>query len=187
MLARLARLILRIFGWKISGSPDRSVKKSIYISAPHSSNWDFPLGVLARTSLNLKISFLGKKSLFKPPWGWIFTALGGYPVDRSKRSNTVDQIVTLYNDLDEFHIVIAPEGTRKKVDRFKTGFYFIAIKANIPIHMSKFDYQKKTIVFREPFYPSGDIEKDMNQIYDWYRGTVGKNEILKLPVFQVNE
>ena len=105
------------------------------IAVPHTSWHDFYIGVLLRSVINIKANFIGKKSLFNPLTGWIFKALGGYPVIRKNNEKQVDAIARLFKDKDEFRIAIAPEGTRKKVKKWKTGFYYIAKKANVPIVM----------------------------------------------------
>lgn len=123
-----------------------------------------------------KAKYLGKKSLFKPPFGWIFRVTGGYPVDRSKNQNQVDAVVDILNSKEEFIITLAPEGTRSKVERFKSGFYYIALKAKVPIVLCGFDYGNKKVIFNEPaFYPSGRFDDDMEQILSFYRGIRGKN------------
>ena len=103
-----------------------------------------------------------------------FTAFGGYPVDRSKKNNLVDSIVDIYNSKDEFFVTIAPEGTRKKVNKLKTGFYYIALKAKIPILMIGLDFKKKLILISKLFYVSGNVDKDMDSFIDFYRPITGK-------------
>ena len=138
MISWLSKILFyNILGWKFKGTiPDD--KKIIAIMGPHTSAYDFIICVIGRSVLNMgnRIKFLGKAELFKNPlYKYFFTAFGGYPVDRSKKNNLVDSIVDIYNSKDEFFVTIAPEGTRKKVDKLKTGFYYIALKAKIPILM----------------------------------------------------
>ena len=135
----------------------------------------FPVGVLVRSVIKLNINFVGKDSLFKPPFGFIFKYLGGYPVDRSKSTNFVDAVAKLYNENERFALLIAPEGTRKKVTELRTGFYYIALKAKVPIIIMKLDWKNKTIAFNEPFFPSGEKEKDFEFIKQETKGLVGKN------------
>lgn len=151
-------------GWKIVGNLPSDEKKYIIIVAPHTTNWDFIIGVLVRGIMGFDSKFLGKKSLFKPPFGWFFRSMGGYPVDRSKSTNLVDQVVDIYDSKEEFAVAIAPEGTRKNVSDWKTGFYYIAHKAKIPIVRSKIDWTKKQVVFFDPYWPTGDIDKDLPEI-----------------------
>jgi 1-acyl-sn-glycerol-3-phosphate acyltransferase len=145
--------------------------------APHTSNLDFFVGVLARAFIKeIKDSkFLGKKELFQPPFGWIFRVLGGYPVDRSRKSNLVDAIVEIFDSKERFIIALAPEGTRKYVGKLKTGFYYIAQKANIPIVMVGFDYVKKEVIISQPFYTGKSIKTDMPLIMKFFKGISGKN------------
>lgn len=172
MLRKISQLIIRLWGWSIQGKwPD--IKKLMVIVVPHTSNWDFPKGVLLRKALGVKVNFVGKSSLFKPPLGLIMKALGGIPVDRSKSNNFVEAVVKLYNSRDSLNIQIAPEGTRNKVEKLKTGFYYIARGAEIPILMIKFDYANKIFELAEPFFPTQDHVADLKFIDDYYRGTIG--------------
>lgn len=166
---------MRIIGWKVCGVfPGGKVKKSVLVAIPHTSNWDFPLGLMSRSIIKTRVTYIMKSSMFKPPFGWFFRMMDGMPVDRSKSNNFVDAVVDLYNEHDTFHTVIAPEGTRKKVDKLKSGFYYIAVGAKAAIVLVAFDYGKKEVRFREPFYPTGDIEKDFEVINDYFKGVVGK-------------
>ncbi|MBK6619577.1 MAG: lysophospholipid acyltransferase family protein [Saprospirales bacterium] len=175
MLGKFSRFILRFFGWKILGWDPMLLDKYVVIVIPHTSNWDFPLGLLVRQAMDAPhLKFIGKDSLFRPPFGAIFRWLGGYPVDRSKRTHFVDSIVDLYNSQSRFVVVLSPEGSRKKVDQLKTGFYYIALGAGVPIVMVKFDWGSKTVTWREPFYPSGNWETDLKVIEDYFRGVQGK-------------
>ena len=175
MLASISRFILRLFGWKIEGWDPNQLDKYVIIVIPHTSNWDFPLGLLVRNAMNAPhLKFIGKHTLFRPPFGAIFRWLGGYPVDRTHRTHFVDSIVDLYKSQDRFVVVLSPEGTRKKVDQLKTGFYYIALGAGVPIVMVKFDWGTKTVSWREPFTPSANWEADRRVIEDYYRGVQGK-------------
>ena len=167
-MKRLSRFILGLFGWKIAGELPVHEKKYIIIVAPHTSNWDFLIGVLVRGAMGFDSKFLGKKSLFKWPFGWFFRLMGGYPVDRSKSTNLVEQVVELYNEHEHFVLSIAPEGTRKNVDEWKTGFYYIAFAAKIPLVRAKIDHRLKEVRFYEPLSVTGDIEKDLPKIKEVY-------------------
>lgn len=167
-------VFFKLMGWTIEGRFP-GLPKYVVIVAPHTSNWDFIIGVLGRSITGIKeAKYLGKSQLFKPPLGWLFRALGGYPVDRTKSNNLVDAVVDIFDKHERFCIALAPEGTRKKVARFKTGFYHIAKKADIPIVMVGFDYARKSILINEPFYTSEDSEQDIEQITGWYRNIKGK-------------
>lgn len=174
----LARLIYHeILGWKIEGNTNfskDSINKAVIIAAPHTSWHDFYIGVLLRKITGVKTNFIGKKELFKWPLGYYFRAMGGKPVDRDAKSNMVDQIVSLFKAENEFRLTLAPEGTRKKVESWKTGFYYIAKEANVPIIMFTLDFEHKRNVVSEPFYPTDDIEKDFEYIRNFYKGVLGK-------------
>jgi 1-acyl-sn-glycerol-3-phosphate acyltransferase len=169
-------LSFRVFGWKIIGDFPAGLKKYIVAVAPHTSNWDFLIGVAVRSILRMQnAKFLGKSSLFKPPLGWIFRSLGGYPVDRSKKNDSVQQAAEIFDAHERFILAIAPEGTRKKVDKLKTGFYFIARQAKVPIIPCGFDYKIKRVIIGDPFYPSLSIEQDINTLTSFFRNITGKN------------
>ncbi len=173
MLARISALILKLLGFSIIGEYPYDLKKVVLIAGPHTSYWDFPLGLLIRSAEKIDVKYVGKASLFKPPLGWIMKPLGGVPVDRSKRNNFVDQVVDIYKNREEFAVLFAPEGRRKKVEKFKTGFYFIAKGANIPILPIVFDIANKEIRWLDLVYPSDDAAKDLEKIESLYRGVVG--------------
>ncbi len=166
--------ILKLSGWKITGHYPREIKKFIILVAPHTSNWDFPKGIIYNWSEGLDIKFVAKHTLFKPGIGWLFRGLGGYPVDRTKRTNFAQSVVDIFNAKDEFVLTLTPEGKRARVNRFKSGIYFIARNANVPIIPTKFDYAKKEIHFGEPFYTTDDKEKDLNELWDYFVGVQGK-------------
>jgi 1-acyl-sn-glycerol-3-phosphate acyltransferase len=158
------KFLWKFTGWKIVGDVPRNVKKYIIIVAPHSSNWDFIIGVLVRGVLGFDSKFLGKHSLFAPPFGWFFRMAGGYPVDRSQKTNLVDQVVELFDRHEEFIISLAPEGTRKNVSEWKTGFYYIAHKAKVPVVPVKMDRPNRQVIFFKPYYLKGGLEEDMKEI-----------------------
>lgn len=175
MFRPLYRIIFWITGWRIEGNFP-NLKKYIAAVAPHTSNWDFVIGIMARSLLHLeKAKFLGKDSLFKPPFGWFFRWLGGYPVDRSKKSDMTEQVAGYFHSHGEFILAMAPEGTRKKVEKLRTGFYFIAKKANVPIVPCGFDFEKKKVIIGQPMYPTDDIDQDFALLMNFYRGIKGKN------------
>ena len=173
-MQKLSKFIYyKLLGWKLKGSfPD--VDKCVIIVVPHTHWLDFFLGLLIRKVIRQEINFIGKKSLFKPPFGWFFRWTGGTPVDRSKNSNTVDNIVQIFDSRKTFRLALAPEGTRKKVEHLKTGFYNIAKKAEVPILMVAFDFGKKEIKMGELFHPSESQENDYRKIQDFYKGVKGK-------------
>ena len=176
MLRSICSIVLKLIGWKVyMDDYPYELKKFVVAVAPHTSNWDFPLGIIARTVIQQDIKFAGKDSLFKPAiLGVIFKSLGGYPVDRSGKANMVEAIIDIFKKETEFKLLIAPEGTRKKVDRFKTGFYYIAKGAEVPIVLCKFDYAKKVISFSAPYYPTDDKEADFKFFMAYFDGIRGK-------------
>ena len=153
MRSKIASWILNLLGWKIRGNYPNQEPKNILIVVPHTSWVDFPIGVLVRAARGLKTKFLAKKSLFKPGLASFFKWMGGYPVDRSGNKRMVDAVIDILNKHDKFDIAIAPEGTRKKVDHLKTGFYWIAKGAGAAIVPVRFDYENKVVEFGDPFYP----------------------------------
>ena len=169
----LSKFFFWINGWKIVGErglPD----KCLVIAAPHTSNWDFAVGRCFAYIIDFYPKYLIKGELFFPILGTLFRWNGGIPVYRNSKNNVVDQISGLYNSKDKLIIGISPEGTRKKVDRWKTGFYHIAVKANVPIILTKLDYKNKEVGFIAKLKPSGDIEKDLDFIQDQYKDIKGK-------------
>lgn len=180
MLRPLYQFIFWILGWKTVGKmPD--IPKFIIAVAPHTSNWDFPVGLAARSILRIRnAQFLGKSQLFKPPFGWFFRWLGGHPVERSSSHDMVEQVVKIFDQHEKFILALAPEGTRKKVTKLRTGFYYIAKGAKVPIVPVGFDFAKKQVIIREPFYPTENTEQDMETLLRFYRSVKGKNPELGL-------
>ncbi|HEX5003037.1 MAG TPA: lysophospholipid acyltransferase family protein [Bacteroidia bacterium] len=162
-------------GWKIKGSINPDLQKYVMVVAPHTSNIDFFVGLAARSLMKIDTKYVAKKELFVFPFGWIFRALGGYPVDRSKSHNFVDAVADLFNKKERFSICLTPEGTRSYAPKWKTGFYYIALKAEVPIVMVAFNYQKKEVVAEPPFWPSGDEERDIEKMKTYFRNVPGKH------------
>lgn len=171
MLRWISQTTLNILGWKVKGNPSNEIKKKLYIVVPHTSNMDFFLGMLVKWAQGIKVNFLGKKSLFFPPLGWLLTYLGIVPV--KKKSNQIEEIINLYKTRETMSFGLAPEGTRSRVEKFKSGFYHIAHGAQIPIIMVTFDFKNKIVTFRKPYYVTDDKEKDMTYIQDYYEGVIG--------------
>ena len=171
------KLILKFIGWKIEGNINVSkdtIKKSVIITVPHTHWLDFYLGILIRGSIGFKSNYLAKKELFIFPLNIILKWTGGVPVDRKSNNNLVNQIVEIFNSKDEFRLSLAPEGTRKKVKKLKTGFYYIAIDSNVPIFLMTLDFKNKKTLISEPFYPTGDKESDFDYIESYFDGVIGK-------------
>ncbi len=174
----LANIIyFKILGWKIVGNVTMSkttVKKAVIIALPHTSWYDFFIASLLRKIIGIKSNFVGKKELFTFPFGYFFKALGGAPLDRTSGQNKVQAIAKLFKEREEFRLALAPEGTRKKVKEWKTGFYYIAKEANVPIIMFTFDFNNKQNKISEPFYPTDDIDEDFKFMKAFYKGVIGK-------------
>jgi 1-acyl-sn-glycerol-3-phosphate acyltransferase len=173
MRHRLANMILRLFGWRAIGSL-ADYPKCVIIVAPHTSNWDFPVLMLVKIALRLKVTWMGKHTLFRPPFGWIMRRLGGMPIDRSVRHNMVEQAVEAFRTRDRMLLAIPPEGTRKRTPYWKSGFYHIAVGAQVPIAFGFADYRRKVGGIGGVMMPSGDVDADMAQIRDFYSGIVGQ-------------
>ena len=170
-------IFLKILRWKLTGNTNasiNSIKKAVIIAAPHTSWHDFYIAVLARSVINVKSKFIAKKELFYFPINIILKILGGVPVDRSTKQNKVDQIADMFHKKDEFRIALSPEGTRQRVEKFKTGFYFIAKKANVPLIMLTLNFKSKEILISQPFYTTDDIKADFNFIEGFFDGVEGK-------------
>lgn len=166
----------KLFGWKIIGNRPYGLKKYVIAVAPHTSNWDFAVGYCYKQIDDLHPNFLAKNSLFKIPLvGWFLRNMGGEPVDRSKKTKIVDQVVQKFQERDQFIMAITPEGTRSYSPEWKTGFYQIAIKAQVPIVLIGFDFGRKVVEIREPLYPTGNVEEDIELMKDYFRPMKGRN------------
>jgi len=172
----LAKFILfTLFKWKIVGDFPKEISKYVIIGAPHTSNYDFIIGLLIKTIKGVKTNFLGKASLFVFPFGYFFRSVGGVPINRKKNMNMVEATVNEFNQRTHFVIAISPEGTRSKVDRWKTGFYHIASQAKVPVVAFTFDFgQRQTQIF-PPFYPTGNIDNDFEYLQSLFKNIEGKN------------
>ena len=171
----LYNIWFKLSGWKFEGSFPDDVQKYIVIVAPHTASIDFIIGIMVRSILRLNhVKYLGKSQLFNPPFGFIFRWLGGTPVERTKYNNLVEAVVAKFNENEKFAIGLAPEGTRKKVTRIKTGFYHVAKQANIPIIMMGLDFGTKTIKIKPPFYPTENTLNDFKQFIEFFSSCTGK-------------
>lgn len=169
----IAKKILALFGWKVTGKIPQTTK-GLFVVVPHTHWEDFPLGLLVRQYLGLEVKFIAKKSLFTGVKGFAFRWLGGYPVDRKRSLGFVKSVVEIFNSHDLFFIAIAPEGTRKKVDHLKTGFYYIALEAQIPLFLTSFDYSKKKVHISDPVWPDASNPDQFKEIEDYFRGIQGR-------------
>jgi 1-acyl-sn-glycerol-3-phosphate acyltransferase len=171
----LASILLKLMGWKINNVIPPGTKKCVIVVAPHTSYWDFVIGRLAYWKMGIKAKFLIKKEAFKFPYKRMLRNMGGIPVDRSRSNKMVDQIVDMFNEADSLIIVITPEGTRKPVKHWKKGFYYIAHKANVPIALAYINWGKKEGGVGKIMNPDGNIDDQMAEMMDFYRGMTGKH------------
>jgi 1-acyl-sn-glycerol-3-phosphate acyltransferase len=167
-------IFFRLMGWKIIGEIDKKLEKCIFIVIPHTSWVDFFIGLFTRGIIGVELNWLGKKELFGFPLGWYFRYMGGAPLDRKGGLNMVDSIAQVFENRKIFRLGLSPEGTRKKVTELKTGFYYIAEKANVPIIPVAFNYGKKEVSFGSPFYTTGDIDGDLKIVLPHFKDVLGK-------------
>jgi len=173
MLRFIGRTWLRVFGWKLEGER-KMPRRFVFIAAPHTSNWDFPFMMATAWSLDVRIRWLGKHTLFQGPFGWFFTALGGVPVDRRSAHGLVSQVVDRFSLEDDMILGVPPEGTRGKVDCWRSGFYHIALGAKVPIGMAFLDFEKRRCGIGGFFTPTGDVRADMDRVRGFYSDIRGK-------------
>jgi 1-acyl-sn-glycerol-3-phosphate acyltransferase len=160
-------------GWRVEGEiPNRP--RLVIIAAPHTSNWDFVIGMAAKHALGLQALWLGKHTLFRPPLGWFMRALGGMPVDRSTSHDVVSGIVEEFSRREKFVIGLAPEGTRKRIARWRTGFYHIAHATHAPIVPVAFNWEVRAVQIGAPFETTGDLEKDLAELQGRFAGVRGR-------------
>lgn len=171
----LAGFLLKVFGWKIEADDISEIKKAVIIMAPHTSNWDFPIGRFALLERRISIRTMIKKESFWFPLGVVLRWLGAIPVDRAHSPKTVKAITQQFDKNKEFILLITPEGTRKLTKRWKKGFYFIAQTANVPIILGFLDYSKKIAGLGPVIYPSGDYDEDMKKIEAFYADKVARH------------
>lgn len=168
-MSLIARLIFAIMGWKIINTTPSHLRKAMIIMAPHTSNLDFIIGRLCFWRYRMRANILVKKESFTPLMGPILRWLGAVPLDRGNSQNTVKKVTAHFDKNDDFFLLIAPEGTRRKVNVWKKGFYFIALTAKVPILMAFLDYKKKEGGIGAMLYPTGNFEEDFKIIEDFYR------------------
>lgn len=174
VLRWIGRSILKLGGWRMVGEfPD--VPKAVLIGAPHSSNWDGVWGFAALLAMDLDLRILGKKELFWGPMGWLMRFLRVIPIDRRAPGGFIVQSIETMKDADALWIGIAPEGTRKRVEKWKTGFWKLAHEADVPIVLEYFHYPDKIIGIGPTFRTTGDMAADMAKIREWYAPWQGRN------------
>jgi|TARA_Y100000310_G_scaffold270129_1_gene283762 1-acyl-sn-glycerol-3-phosphate acyltransferase len=167
------RLFAKITRWRVTGRvPDNG--KMVIIAAPHTTNWDFVYLMMAAFVFRLKIHWMGKRTLFKPPFGTFMRLLGGIAVDRNQSGNLVDQLTQEFQQQERLAVAIPPSGTRRKTDYWRSGFYWIAHQAQVPIVCGYLDYQQREAGLGLSFVPTGDVRADMEKLRDFYREKVAK-------------
>lgn len=170
----LWKLYLKLEGWKAVNDFPHHIKKAVVIVAPHTYWKDFLIGIGFRSVLKIKHGrYLGKQELFDGPFGFLFRWLGGTGVDRFSKHGVVDQVAEKFSRAENLYIALSPEGTRKKVEKLRTGFYYIAKKAGVPIIMVALDYSKKELSIAEPLYPSGNEAADFKKIIEFFAPVKG--------------
>jgi 1-acyl-sn-glycerol-3-phosphate acyltransferase len=176
VLRGLSVAFLRLTGWTVEGALPPGATKSVFIAAPHTSNWDLPYTLMVAFALRLNPYWMGKQSIFKPPFRGLMMWLGGIPVNREQSTNLVAASSQALIDADgPLQLIVPPEGTRSKARYWKTGFYYIALGARVPIVMAYMDYAAKRSGLGPVFEPTGDIEADMAAIKAFYKPFKGRN------------
>ena len=178
MLSVLSKFILRMLGWTLDKNLP-SQKKYVLVGAPHTSNWDLPLGLLYMFAQGIRFQWIGKHTIFRGPARAILKSIGGIPVDRRVRSGVIAQMGKRFDAHENMILLIAPEGTRSRTSYWKTGFYYIALQAKVPIILGYLDYKEKKMGIGCPFFPSGDIEKDIEIVRTFYRSKTGRHPELQ--------
>ena len=174
------KLIFKFFGWKVTHYLSDEIKRCVIIVVPHTSNWDFIFGMGAVKVMKLNQRFVIKKEWIRFPFKKLMLSLGALPIDRNKdqsaeKRSSVDAIAALFEGRKELRMIITPEGTRSKVEKWKTGFYYVALKANVPIALAFINYETKSCGIDKIIYPSGNFQSDMKQIMDFYKDAKGGN------------
>jgi hypothetical protein len=177
----IGRAWLKFFGWDAVGEPPQE-KKYVMIAAPHTSNWDLPFAFALAFVFGVEIRWMGKHTLFEPPFGPLMRWLGGVPIERHLRKNVVQQMIDLFEASDELALVVPVEGTRSRVDYWKSGFYHIAYGANVPIALCFLDFEKKRGGFGGTLELTGNVKADMDMIRDFYGDKVGSRPKLFGPI-----
>jgi 1-acyl-sn-glycerol-3-phosphate acyltransferase len=175
------KLLFKLGGWKITHYLPNEIKKCVVIAAPHTSNWDFLYGMGALKFMKINVRFVIKKEWIRFPFKRLMLSLGALPIDRNakkksgEKKGTVDAMAELFTGREELRLMITPEGTRSRVEKWRTGFYYVALEAKVPIALGFMDYAKKECGIKKILYPTGDFNVDMKRIMDFYTDIKGKN------------
>lgn len=179
---RLARRLLGLFGWRALLTPPPA-DKVVAVVYPHTSNWDFPIGILWAWASGVPVKFVAKHSLFRPPLGAVLRAWGGVPVDRRRAGgNFVQAVVELIRAAPEIMLVVAPEGSRRRGDHWKSGFYHMALRAGVPIGLAYFDWSRREVGMTAYLVPSGNMEADFEKMRLFYAGKRGRRPENETPI-----
>jgi len=170
----ISKVVLKILGWKIDNQQPQT-NKYVLIAYPHTSNWDFILGMLAKWAMDMPLNWVAKHSMFWGPFKPLFIAMGGIPLNRSKSDGFIQKNIELFKNRDTFVLGLMPEGTRSKTDHIKTGFYYIADGADVPIALAYMDYKNKIIGVGKVLETTGNLEADFSIIKDFYKTKIGFN------------
>jgi 1-acyl-sn-glycerol-3-phosphate acyltransferase len=181
-LAVLGKVLLRLAGWRVEGALPAWADRAVVIAAPHTTNWDLPYMLAVSWVLGVRPRWLGKRELFRTPFGWLMRWLGGIPVDRSRRGNLVEEAAALLRAADRLFLVVPPSGTRSRAPHWKSGFYHIARAARVPIVCAFLDYDRRVGGIGPVFVPSGDLGADMDRLRLFYRDVRGKYPEHETPV-----
>lgn len=179
--ARLSRALLRLAGWRTVFVPPPA-PRTVIVVYPHTSNWDFVVGLLARAALGLPCHFVAKASLFRGPFGAWLRRVGGIPVDRAAPTGFVDQVVRHFARADTFHLVFTPEGTRARTEHWKSGFYRVARAAKVPVGLAFIDYGRREVGVGDWIGLSGDQKRDLERMHAFYAGKVGRHPAQQAPI-----
>jgi 1-acyl-sn-glycerol-3-phosphate acyltransferase len=181
-LAVLGKVLLRLAGWRVEGTLPAWADRAVVIAAPHTTNWDLPYMLAVSWALGVRPRWLGKRELFRAPFGWLMRWLGGIPVDRSRRGNLVEEAAAQLRAADRLFLVVPPSGTRSRAPHWKSGFYHIARAARVPIVCAFLDYDRRVGGIGPVFVPSGDLGADMDRLRLFYRDVRGKYPEHETPV-----
>ncbi len=185
VLRAASMLYLKMAGWRLSGDVP-TVRRFVMVAAPHTSNWDLPMTLALVFAFRLQVYFLAKHTLFRAPFGSFLRWLGGIPVDRNKANNFVEQAVELFSDRDDLILLVPPEGTRKRVRFWKSGFYHIACGAQVPIVLGFIDFKLKVAGFGGTYVPTGNYDADLLEIQSFYAGITGRNPDMTSEIVDVD-
>lgn len=168
----------KVKGWRIDEQSSLDIKRGIMIAAPHTSNWDFVYALGALKLMNIPVQYLAKKELFRPPLGWLLKAAGGIPVERKKNTKFVDVITEKFKEHQDLILMMAAEGTRKRVEKWKTGFYYAALNANVPVYPAYLDYRKKMAGIGPAIWLTGNKDQDARTLRTFYRDKDAKFPVM---------